>query len=112
MKNDHRTGKARRIAAAREGTRNSLRAGQYIRRLREIANQCDTVEPERVPALRLKADIYRNLLSKVLPDLKAIEHSGGFEHRHVTDLSDAELADIAAGRSAGVAETPGGPTIN
>ena len=37
------------------------------------------------------------LLSKVAPDLRAIEHSGSIEHRNADELTDSELADIATG---------------
>lgn len=89
--------------------RKAMRGWQYVRRLREIADQCD--EPEaNIPALRLKADIYKGLLAKCLPDLKAIEHSGTVTNRHVSDLSDAELAAIATGRGEGVADAQGSAT--
>jgi len=90
--------------------RMQMRGWQYVRRLREIADKCDTVESGQVPALRLKADIYRGLLAKCLPDLKAIEHSGTVSHRRVEDLSDAELAAIIAGSGARDAEAPTGET--
>jgi hypothetical protein len=41
-------------------------------------------------------------------DVKAVEHSGSIQHRHVAELSDAELAAIAAGSSPGASETQGG----
>lgn len=45
-------------------------------------------------------------------DVKAVEHSGQFVHKHVTELSDAELTDIATGRGEGAAETTGSQTVN
>ncbi len=56
--------------------RKRLQAGQYIRRLKEIAVKADSAEASQIPALRLKADIYCKLLSKCLPDLKAVEMTG------------------------------------
>lgn len=35
-------------------------------------------------------------------DVKAVEHTGSLDHRHVNELSDAELAAIAASSSTGV----------
>jgi hypothetical protein len=97
---DTRNGRGRRIAAAREGVRTKLRAFEYVRRLREIAEKCDSAEPAQIPAMRLKADIFLRLLGKVLPDLKAIEHTGVVEHRTVEEMTDAELLTIiAAGRA-------------
>lgn len=105
-----KNGVDRRRDYARAQMRQTLRGWRYVRLLREIAAQCDDVEPERVPALRLKADIYRGLLAKVLPDLRAIEVSGHVEHRHVEDLTDAELTEYLGPRSSeGTAETPAGP---
>lgn len=42
----------------------------------EIADEAQTCDADRVPALRLRADIYSRLLAKCLPDLKAIEVTG------------------------------------
>ena len=41
------------------------------------------------------------LLKKTVPDLSAVEHSGEINTREARDLSDQELAHIAASRSAG-----------
>lgn len=89
---DKSTHAQRRRAEAQEGARIKLRAGQFVRRLREIADKVETVEPAKVPALRLKADIYCKLLSKCLPDLKAVEHTGETRHVHVSELSDEDIA--------------------
>lgn len=48
------------------------------------------------------------LLKKALPDLSATEFTGTMTHRDANELSDAELADIAAGRrSKDAGATPG-----
>jgi hypothetical protein len=39
-------------------------------------------------------------------DVKAVEHSGSVTHKHVSELTDDELAAIATGGGAGTAETP------
>ena len=44
------------------------------------------------------------LLKKVIPDLSAVEHSGTVTQRHVSDLTDAELAAIATGRGTGASD--------
>lgn len=43
---------------------------------------------------------------------QAIEHTGDLMHRHVTEVTDDELFNIATGRSSGTVETPGGTQIN
>lgn len=45
------------------------------------------------------------LLRKVLPDLSAVEHSGEIEMRRASEMSDDELAAIAARSSPVAAET-------
>ena len=72
----------RRRLEAQDASRRKLRAGQFVRRLKELATKAETCEPDRIPAMRLQADIYMKLLAKCLPDLKAIEHSGTVTHRY------------------------------
>lgn len=43
-------------------------------------------------------------------DYQRLEHSGEIARRHVTELTDAELAAIAAGGRAGAAEAASGET--
>jgi hypothetical protein len=50
------------------------------------------------------------LLRKVIPDLRAVEHSGEIRHRHTSEMSDAELAAIASGSSPRASETQAGQT--
>jgi hypothetical protein len=46
----------------------------------------------------------------VHPKLAAVEHSGTIDQRHTaTDMTDEQLAAIAAGRSTGAATTPPSP---
>ncbi len=79
---DKTTHAQRRRAEAQEAIRTKLRAGQFVRRLKEIVAKADGCEAAAVPALRLQADIYLKLLGKCLPDLKAIEHSGNIGHTY------------------------------
>lgn len=92
---DKTTHAQRRRLEAQVGSRLKLRAGQFVRRLREIADKAETAEPSHVPALRLKADIYTRLLAKCLPDLKAIEHSGGL----TVASYDSAIAGVMDGAS-------------
>lgn len=75
----------RRRKESKEANALRLRAGQYLRRLNEIADRCESAENAAIPGLRLKADIYIKLLAKCLPDLKAIEHSGEVTQRYVVE---------------------------
>lgn len=45
------------------------------------------------------------LLRKVMPDLASVEHSGQLDLKKADQVSDDELANIAAGRSEGAATT-------
>ena len=45
-----------------------------------------------------------SLLDRSVPKLSQIQHLGEIVQRHVQELSDAELANIAAGRSKRIAE--------
>lgn len=85
--------------------RRRIQTSQLINRLA----QCVRGEIEMSPTQVRAAEI---LLRKALPDLSSVEHTGTIQHRHVTDLSDAELLAIAAGRSAGTAETEERATLN
>lgn len=50
------------------------------------------------------------LLKKVMPDLSAVELSGSVDLRRANDVTDDELAHIAAGSSEGAVEAPIDPT--
>jgi hypothetical protein len=65
-------------------------------------------EHEMTPAQITAATVY---LRKVVPDLKQVDHTGEISHRHVSELSDAELIAIATGRGAGIALEAGGEAI-
>jgi carbon monoxide dehydrogenase subunit G len=59
--------------------RDSINAKRCMTALQKVSDEVDEnpdMSTNRVGALRLKADIQFKLLNKVLPDLKAIEHSG------------------------------------
>lgn len=50
------------------------------------------------------------LLRKVLPDLTAVNHSGEIETKRSSELTDDELAAIAAGGRASTVAAPVDPT--
>ena len=67
--------RSKRLAMAREALRNKLEGERRIENLEAI------LEEMKDPAcdwqrLKARADIEYKLLSKVLPDLKAVEHTG------------------------------------
>lgn len=85
-------------------SRARIRTTQLLRRLQQFALglKGDQGEVVKLSANEIRAiDI---LLKKRLPDLSAVEHTGELTYKHAFELSDAELAHIAAGGSAGAAE--------
>ena len=99
----------RRREEARNGARLKLRAGQYVRRLREIAERAESADPGAIPGMRLKADIYMKLLAKCLPDLKAVDHSGTVNHVNF----DAAVIGLLNERSAQAGDAASAPnTVN
>jgi hypothetical protein len=89
---DKTTHAQRRRKESQDAVRRKMRAAQFVRRLKELAVKADTADAEKIPAMRLQADIYSRLLAKCLPDLKSVEHSGTVKRRDVTDkpLTDEE----------------------
>lgn len=82
-----------------------MRASRLMFMLYETA-----VGQREMTATQLKAAT--EFLRKVVPDLKSVEHTGEMTHRHVTELTDAELIAIAANRGAGIAAEAEGQTVN
>jgi hypothetical protein len=98
---DKRTHAQRRRMESQEAIRRKLRAAQYIRRLKEIAEKAEQAEASTIPALRLQADIYSRLLAKCLPDLKAIEHTGSITREPTRDELIERLTQLHARAIAG-----------
>ena len=62
----------------RDALREELQAREYVRQVLRIADRLDPAskeswEPEQVPSLKAKADIYFRLLDKCLPNLRPVE---------------------------------------
>lgn len=74
-----------------------IQASQLINRLTDHAlSDVPIMDASQVNAAKV-------LLNKVIPDVKAIEHSGEVNLRHnVNDMTDDDLAAIAAGVSSKV----------
>lgn len=96
----------RRRAEAHAAVGKRLRAGKFVRWLQAIAHESKDADPVRIPAMKLRADIYLKLLAKCLPDLRAIEHSGNVTTVRPDELSDGELTHIASSGSPGDVEPP------
>jgi hypothetical protein len=71
-----------------------IQTSQLINRLTEHAlSELPIMDASQVNAAKI-------LIGKVLPDVKAVEHSGELNLRHsLTDMSDEELAAIAVGKA-------------
>jgi hypothetical protein len=71
---------AKRTKSYPQLTRERIKAGMALDNLRwvegEIRDRLQTLDLAEVPALRLYSDIQRWKIDKVLPELKAVEHSG------------------------------------
>ena len=61
-------------------------------KLLALVEEARTAHPRDVPALKLRADIYRTLLGKVEGDRRAVEHTG--ELRHSVTVQRIELVDL------------------
>ena len=69
--------------------------------------KCYNGEVEMTPQ---QVQIGLKLIGKVLPDLKATEHSGTITHKDVTELTDAEIAARIAQLVGGDPAQAGGST--
>jgi hypothetical protein len=95
---------ARKNRSHPEIVRQRIRTTQLVKRLQKYA----LGELEQGKVVDLSQGQIRAievLLKKAVPDLSAIEHSGEITQRTVTELTEAQLEHIAAGGSAGAAET-------
>lgn len=99
-------------AVRQEALREQLAAQGHVQHVIDIAKKLsnleDPLDATEVARLKAAADIKRSLINKYLPDLKAIEHTGeggsAIEIKKAEDLTDEELAAIAAGSSEGASE--------
>lgn len=77
--------------------RDRIRVAMLVNRL----HACAAGEIELTPSQLKSIEI---LLKKAVPDLRSIEHTGHIQHTHASQLTDEQLAHIAAGGSAGVVD--------
>lgn len=75
----------------------SWRTGIQVGMIRNRLHKCVRGEIEMTYVQLGAAKI---LLDKAIPSLTSVEHTGSFEHKHVSEYSDAELiAFLAEGRT-------------
>ena len=86
---------------AKERMREKIRTSMMLDRLIKCFN--GTIELSSV-----QANIGLRLVGKVLPDLKATEHSGSVDHRHTEELTDDEIATRIARLTQGDSKTAPG----
>lgn len=84
---------AQRGAWTPNKVRERIQTSMLVKRLTDHALGLVEMTQSQVTAIQI-------LLRKSLPDLSAIEHSGQVDVRRAEELSDAELASIAAGSGA------------
>lgn len=82
---------------ATNSIREKIKTNQIIERLHRFVNGECEMQPAAVTA-------GLGLLRKVLPDLAAVTHSGQVELKRASEMTDDELAAIAAHSSDGTAE--------
>ena len=86
---------ARKRTWTPEIVRQRIRTSMILRRLTDHVLGKVEMEPSQVTA-------GLGLLKKTLPDLSAVAHSGSVELTKPDELSDAELAHLAAGGRPGI----------
>lgn len=84
---------SKRRKMAREATRLKIDGTRCLNQLDEIYDEASGESPN-VQALRLRADIVLAKLKKVLPDVKAVELTGGLDD----DGNDKPVKAIVFGR--------------
>jgi hypothetical protein len=94
---------AQRGAWTPQKVRERIRTSMLARRLQNHVLGRVEMSPTQLRAAEV-------LLKKTLPDLSAVTHTGTLELVKPEELSDADLANIAIGGSAGTPETPGSET--
>lgn len=79
----------------KQSLREFIEAQQYLHAINNDLSR--TISPEELNVVRFKTDTRMRLLGKILPDLKAIEHSGDANaplvhriERHVIEVNDTK----------------------
>jgi hypothetical protein len=108
--------------AAPKGNKNAAKAKEWEAAITHALTAYESSSVQRGLALRA---IAKKLIDKALDGelaamqeignrldgkpKESVEHSGSFEHRHSTEMSEVELERIAAGGSAGDSEATQSP---
>lgn len=96
---------ARKKAWTPSKVRERIRTSMLLRRLNDHVLGKVEMTPSQVQAATY-------LISQSIgKPAQAIEHSGSIRHQHAREMSEAELEHIAAGGSAGAAESTEGATL-
>ncbi len=82
----------KRRAEKKDALREFVKGQQYIHAINRDLDR--PISPEELPEVKFKTETRLKLLSKVLPDLKAVEHSGG---QTIDLIARVERAIIAPG---------------
>jgi hypothetical protein len=85
-------------------TRSKIRTSQLINRLEDHVLGEVELKPTQVTAAL-------GLLRKTIPDLTAVAHSGEIATKRASEMSDDELAAIAASRGERTAEAEDDPPV-
>ncbi|MEE8208854.1 MAG: hypothetical protein V3T88_07895 [Nitrosomonadaceae bacterium] len=99
---------ARNRKGLSEATRSRIQTTMIVKRLEKHI----LAKPEKIDGEYVVKDLMTQsqvsaalgLIKKTLPDLSAVELSGEVIHKDANELSDSELANIAAGSSTGTVE--------
>lgn len=82
-----------------DSVRAKIKTSMLVNRLTSFVKGTVKLEPAQVTAAL-------GLLKKTVPDLSSVELSGEVNMRRATDVTDDELANIAAGGSEGASKAP------
>lgn len=101
---------ARKNLKHQDIVRERIRTSMLVRRLQQFALGQKGDQGETIDLSTNEIRAIEILLKKKLPDLSAVEHTGEITYRDASELTDAELAHIAAAGSAGAVEATSGKT--
>lgn len=91
-KSNYSVGRNKRLELSRQALRAKIDGSKCIDELDAVATEAVGAEASAVPALRLRADIARDKLKKVLPDLRSVEITDDRGDRPAEEMTDEEIA--------------------
>ena len=78
---------------------------------KELITKCDEITSPKVAALKAVMDSCWKKVDKHLPNLQSVEGTIDVNHYDAREMSDSELASIAAGSSTGASEQTEGEKV-